>query len=106
VRLRAEFTATAAGGLADGHADYRQESGQRRLSVEVEDVQRDGTGRVIIRRGTTTIFSRAIRIVGGFADLNLDTANGNIVPILQVNDVVQVRDSSGALILRGRFQTD
>ena len=106
VRLRAEFTATAAGGPADGHADWRKEGSRTRLSVEVEDVQQDGTGRVIIRRGTTTIFSRAITIVNGFSDLNLDTANGDTVPALQVGDVVRVRDSSGALILRGTFRRD
>jgi hypothetical protein len=106
VRLRAEFTATAAGGPADGHADWRREGARTRLSVEVEDVTRDGTGRVVILRGTTVVFSRAINIVGGFSDLNLDTANGNVVPALRVGDVVRIRDSSGALILVGRFQLD
>jgi hypothetical protein len=40
IRFRAEFTATAADPLADGHADWRldTQTGVRRLSVEVEDV--------------------------------------------------------------------
>lgn len=106
VRLRAEFTATAAGRPADGHADWRREPGRTRLSVEVEDVTRDGTGRVVISRGTTVVFSRAITIAGGFSDLNLDSRNGNAVPALRAGDVVRIQDSAGTLILVGRFQPD
>ena len=106
IRLRADFTATAAGGPADGQADWRRAGTRTRLSVEVEDVQRNGTGRVLIVRGTTTIFNRAITIVNGFADLNLDTLNGHTVPTVKAGDVVRVKDSSGAVILRGTFRVD
>jgi hypothetical protein len=106
IRLRADLNPTAAGGMADGHADWRSRGGRRQFSIEVEDVQRDGVGRARVVRAGTVVWTRSITISGGFADLNLDTQNGQAVPSLQAGDVVQVRDSSGTLILRGTLQPD
>jgi hypothetical protein len=99
VRMRAELSATPAGGLASGHADFRQRASETRLSVEVEDVSVNGNGTVVVKRGAATLLTRSIRIRLGFGDLNLRSG----VPTLAAGDTVEVYDANGALILTGSF---
>jgi hypothetical protein len=105
IRFRAELNATAQDPLASGHADWRldTQTGQRRLSVEVEDVASTNQAYATVNGR----FVGVLNIVNGFADLNLDSQNGNPIPRATTGTVVQVRRSSdNVLILSGTFQPD
>jgi hypothetical protein len=105
IRFRAEFTATSNDPRADGHADWRLNTvtGQRTLSVEVEDVASTTQAVAIVGRRSVGV----LNIVNGFADLNLDSTQGDLIPRAGAGTTVEVRRlSDGAVLLFGTFQVD
>jgi hypothetical protein len=105
-RLRANLRATAADPRASGHSDFESVGARRKFSTEVEDVSTDGQGRVVVTRSGQTVLSRAIRIRNGFGDLNLDTQNGQQVPVMRSGDLVRVANPAGVVILQGTLLPD
>ncbi len=102
-KLEARLTSTAKGkSLASGKAKFEMRSDRIRLSVEVEDVL--ATKEVEVFVNGASIGTVAIDAVGG-ADINLDSRDGDSVPILKAGDLVEVRATSdGALILSGTLE--
>jgi hypothetical protein len=105
IRFRADLMATGADPLASGHADWRldTQNGQRRLSVEIEDVASTDRVRIIVGRRTIGF----LNIVNGFGDLNLDSTQGHLIPRAGPGTPVEVRRASdNVLILTGAFAPD
>src|SRR5262245_31647620 len=105
VKFRANFTATPADPLADGHAEWRldTQTGQLRLSVEVEDVASTNLAMAFVNGR----FVGVLVIVNGFADLNLDSFKGDRIPRVTNGTLAEVRRASdGALLLFGTFVPD
>ena len=105
--LRSRLAGGAIDGLVpSGHADYRERPGERRFSTEVEDVNL-ATGTVlsvfILRNGSETKVGEIVLgpppVRGG--DLNLDSRDGQLVPVMRPGTVVIVRESDGTAILAG-----
>lgn len=110
VRLRAELKATDEGDDAEGDAEWRkQEDGKYdriRFRVDVQDVERDGTGTVAVRRDGDVVFQGEIKIDDGQGRLELDTDDGDKVPNLQEGDVVEVADRKDVVVLTGTLKKD
>ena len=88
--------------LASGKAKFEMRPDRIRLSVEVEDVF--ATEEVEVFVNGASIGTVAIDAAGG-ADINLDSRDGDTVPILEAGDLVEVRATSdGALILSGMLE--
>jgi hypothetical protein len=76
--------ATAADQLASGKATWEQRTDRTRVSVQVEDVQlTDRTAITINMCGATA----TKELVGGFADFNADSRDGDMVPNCAGNPV-------------------
>ncbi len=102
-KLETRLTSTAKGkSLASGKAKFEMRSDRIRLSVEVEDFV--ATEEVEVFANGASIGMVAIDAAGG-ADINLDSRDGDSVPILEAGDLIEVRASSdGALILSGTLE--
>lgn len=105
--LRTRLAGGAIDGLVpSGHADYRERPGERRFSTEVEDVNLPA-GTIlsvsILRDGNETKVGEIVLgpppVRGG--DLNLDTRDGQPVPVMRPGTVVIVREPDGTAILAG-----
>ncbi len=105
VILEANLSSTQADPLASGTARWEMRAdGRLKFSTEVEDVSIDGNGRVIVTRaGSGVVLRGTINIAGGLGDFNIDTDNGQSVPVMQSGDRVTVRNAERQLILRGRL---
>ncbi len=99
-KLETRLTSTAEGEqLASGKAKFEMRSNRIRLSVEIEDFV--ATEAVEVFANGASIGMAAIDAAGG-ADINLDSRDGDSVPILEAGDLIEVRATSdGALILSG-----
>ncbi len=105
IKFRADLVATSVDPLASGHADWSldTQNGQRKLSVEVEDVASTTVALAYVNGR----FVGVLNIVNGFADLNLDSQQGDRFPRVTTGSTAQVRRASdGALILSGTFLPD
>ncbi len=116
-KLEIRLDATDADPLASGKTKWEErlnedESIERqRTSTEVEDVSTTGAHEVRVSRDTTadgnfdTVISSGEMFVEvdalGFGDLNLDSRDGDSVPVLQDGDLVEVLDPDSNLILSG-----
>ncbi len=100
VRLEARLNATDADPLASGKGKYeaRTDRARARFSAEVEDVSGDGSGEVVVSRDGVELLREVIEIVGGSADLNLDSRR-DVIPTMLEGDLVEVFNADGALIL-------
>ena len=102
-KLRVRLTATDADPLASGSAKWEMRPDRVRFSTEVEDVASADEIRVVA--GGNDMGTLAI--VGGFADLNLDSRDGDTVPVLSLGDLVEVFNTNGnVLILSGNLSPD
>ena len=102
-KLRVRLTSTAADPLASGSAKFEMRPDRIRFSTEVEDVASVSNIRVVAAGNDMG----TLPIVAGFADLNLDSRDGDTVPVLSVGDLVQVFNTNGnVLILSGNLQPD
>ncbi len=112
-RLETRLTSTAEGpakrvqpaapALASGKAKFEMRPDRIRLSVEVEDVVASEEVEVFVNGAS--IGTVAIDAAGG-ADINLDSRDGDSVPILKAGHLVEVRATSdGALILSGMLES-
>jgi plastocyanin len=104
IRMLADLNpATNVGGLADGRADYREESGNSmRLNVEVEDVSPNSTFTVEISgEPIGTIRTSSF----GIGELELNTNDGQAVPNILRGDLVQIFQGT-ELVLSGGFDND
>lgn len=107
VRLRARLTGQAIATITpEGSGDFRSESSDTRLSVEVEHVNlpagtvlavfiQSGTN-APVQVGTITLSAT------GFGELELDSDHGALVPAVQNGDVLSV-SNAGTTILAGVF---
>ncbi|MCA9184898.1 MAG: hypothetical protein R3E01_26920 [Pirellulaceae bacterium] len=101
IRLQASLTPTAQQALASGKAKYEERGTRRKFSCEVEDLR--GVSRINVTLGARLLGTRPV--VGGIADLNLDTIRGNTVPRMRVNALIRVYDAdTGALLMSGRLR--
>jgi hypothetical protein len=109
LRLEARLSGPRIGNLQpSGHGDWRllDNNRDRRISVEVEDVNLPAGTRLRVRAcgsaiGVITLSGPPVR--GG--DLNLDTRDGDSVPTCRRGDRVVV-NRGDTTILSGRFQPD
>ncbi len=104
IRMLADLNPpTNVGGLADGRADYREESGNSvRLNVEVEDVSPNSTFTVEISgEPIGTIRTSSF----GIGELELNTNDGQAVPNILRGDLVQIFQGT-ELVLSGGFDND
>ena len=107
LELRTRLAGGAIEGLRpSGHADYRQRPGERRFSTEVEDVNLPAGTILVVFISRDGMESRVGRIVLGpppvrGGDLNLDTRDGDAVPVLRAGTVVIVREQDGTAVLAG-----
>lgn len=106
IELRGPLAGGAIDGLRpSGHADYRERPNEKRFSTEVEDVKLPA-GTVltvfIIRPSGTEVRVGSLTLDqqrGG--DLNLDSRDGDFVPIMRAGVVVIVREADGTAVLSG-----
>jgi hypothetical protein len=101
-RLEAELRATQSDPLASGTAKWEIRPDRVKFSTEVEDVTTSGNHEVRVNGAVIG----SVNVVAGFGDLNLDSRDGDTVPTMNAGDLVQVRNPSGRVILRGRFVLD
>ena len=86
---------------ASGHARFEQRPDRRRFSVEAEGLR--GVTAVIVQINGRP-FGR-IAVVGGRAEVELDSRRGHAVPVLRPGDLVTVHDGGrGTLLLRGALR--
>ncbi len=102
VSLEAPLTAPD-GSDASGEAKFERRADRVTFTVEVEDMDEDGTGRVVVERAGAVVYEGAIRISDDSGDLNLDSREGDTVPGIQRGDRVRVEDPDGATVLSGTF---
>lgn len=85
---------------ADGKAKFEERDDRTRLSVEIEGQVANTTYEIFIDGDSIGIFTtNAV----GFADLNLDSRDGDSVPSVNAGDLVEVKDVNGNAILSGTF---
>ncbi len=97
-KLEVRLASTDADPLASGKAKFEMRPDRIRFSTEVEDVESAGEIRVVAGGNDMG----TIAIVDGFADLNLDSRDGDKVPVLEAGDLVEVFNTNGnVLILSG-----
>ena len=107
IRLRARLTGNAIGNFVpSGQADWRQRAGRfTRFSTEVEDVNLPADSELDVFVGPSitcsgnpvgTIILGPPPIRGG--DLNLDTRDGDTVPLMRVGNIVSVCFNGGAVV--------
>ncbi|MBI5288737.1 MAG: hypothetical protein HY873_07165 [Chloroflexi bacterium] len=107
VKVEGQLAAVSAGDdLASGKAKAEQRSDRTRFGVEVEDVASPpGSFDVrLTRDGTPVAGSEGLTIVVdsfGAGDLNLDSRDGDTVPLAQAGDLVEVVNTDGVTILSG-----
>ncbi len=102
-KLRVRLTSTAADPLASGSAKFEMRPDRIRFSTECEDVASASNIRVVAGGNDMG----TLPIVAGFADLNLDSRDGDTVPVLSVGDLIEVFNTNGnVLILSGNLQPD
>lgn len=104
-RLKTRLVGPAIGDITpSGAAEFRERDTARRFTAEVEDVRLpNGTPLRVCVNGSDL---GVVALAGGFADLNRDTRDGEIVPDMQAGDQVTVRHGStgcgdGTVILSG-----
>ena len=98
VKLEGRLTATSdQESLASGKAKFEMRGDRARLSVQVEDIV--AAGEVAITVGGTSLGTVQIDAFGQ-ADVNLDSRDGNFVPVLQAGDDIVVT-AAGTVILSG-----
>ena len=103
-RLESRLTATSAEPLDSGKAKFEMRDDRVRFSTEVEDVAVAQQIEVVV--AGMSLGTVAIDALGG-ADLNLDSRDGDTVPVLQDGDLVEVFDTNGnILILSGTLGPD
>jgi hypothetical protein len=100
VSLEAPLSASD-GSDASGEAKYERRTDRITFSVDVENMQMDGIGRVVVERGGVAVFEGSIDLDDGSGDLNLDSREGDDVPSLRGGDRVRVEDPAGATGLSG-----
>ena len=100
-RLRAQLVATAAGGAAERHADFRDAAGAKRFTVQVQNVTVDGRYEVVVKRGGAAILTTAVNVRHGLGERELKTG----VPAIEPGDTVEVSGPApgATLILAGAF---
>ena len=101
VKTRIGLNNKASDPLADGKAVYREKDlGLRRtLRVEVEDVSSATSVDVFV----DDVNVGTINLLLGAGELEIDTNDGDTVPVVVFGSIVKVRDSSdNHVILRGR----
>jgi len=106
-RLRAQLTGAAIGNITpSGNADFRSDSrGRTRLNVEVEHVNLpQGTVLTVTltHAGTTTTVGTFTLSVTGFAELELNSQDGQTVPAVQSGDMIAVMNGA-SFVLSGVF---
>lgn len=109
VRMRATLTGPAIGGVKpEGNADFRSDSqrGRTRLNVEVEHVNMPaGTVlTVAVHQGTVTTTIGTIKLSAlGEGELELNSQDGDVVPVVITGTMVTVKNPAGTTILAGVF---
>jgi hypothetical protein len=103
VRLEGALVAPLAAPRASGKAKFESRRGRRKFSTQVEDTAAGATLTVLVSRpgGGTAVLGQIRTDAVGRGDLNLDTALGQTVPVLQTGDIVQVLSSNGLLVVSG-----
>jgi hypothetical protein len=100
IRMLADLSPpTNIGGIADGHADYRERGNSMRLNVEVEDVSPNTTFAVEISGNTLGTITTS---TFGTAELELNTNDGQAVPKILRGDPIQIFQGT-KLVLSGSF---
>jgi hypothetical protein len=107
VRLRAQLTGSAIAGITpSGNADFRSASrGRMRFNVEVEHVNLpQGTVLTVTltHGGASSVVGTLTLRATGFAELELNSQDGEVVPAVQAGDVVTVMNGASA-VLAGVF---
>ena len=96
VRLETDLSTTAADPDAEGHARFESRTDRVRFRVEVEDIDVTASVNVLVNGnliGTITLDN-------GFGELDLNTKDGDKVPVLKAGDEVEIVDAAdGATLL-------
>jgi len=106
-RLRAQLTGPAIGNITpSGNADFRSDSrGRTRLNVEVERVNLpQGTVLTVTltHAGATSTVGTLTLSGTGFAELELNSQDGQTVPAVQSGDMIAVMNGA-SFVLSGVF---
>jgi hypothetical protein len=106
-RLRAQLTGAAIGNITpSGNADFRSDSrGRTRLNVEVEHVNLpQGTVLTVTltHAGATSTVGTLTLSGTGFAELELNSQDGQTVPAVQSGDMIAVMNGA-SFVLSGVF---
>src|SRR5205823_14258815 len=96
VRLETDLTATAADPDAEGHARFESRSDRAQFRVEVEDISTATAVNVLVNGQLVGV----ITLQAGAGELDLNTKDGDTVPMLHTGDEVEVVDAAdGATLL-------
>ena len=99
-KLEVRLASTGTDPLASGKAKFEMRPDRVRFSTEVEDVG-SATEIQVFAAG---IDLGTLPIVDGGADLNVDSRDGDTVPVLSAGDLVEVFNTTGnVLILSGNL---
>lgn len=89
------------GSDASGEAKFERRSDRVTFTVEVEDMEDDGTATIVVVRAGAVVYQGSLRIDAGSGNLNMDSRDGDTVPSLTSGDRVRVEDPAGAVALSG-----
>lgn len=98
LELRLPLTPTALDPLASGRADFEVRPDRRRLSIEVEDIS--AATDVTFFVDGVDLGTLAVEL--GFADLNLDSRLGDVVPEVGETTVIEVTNAATGDVLLSR----
>jgi hypothetical protein len=95
VRLETDLTPTAAAPDAEGHARFESRPDRARFRVEVEDVSVTDAVDVLVNGNLIGV----ITLDNGFGELELNSKDGDTVPLLQAGDEVDIVDDADGTTL-------
>ena len=105
-KLEVRLEATDADPLASGKTKWEQrfeDDGEtlerQRTSTEVEDVSTIGAHEILVNSASVGMAVEVDAL--GFGDLNLDSRDGDTVIVMAIDDLIEVLNPDGAVILTG-----
>ena len=87
-------------GKDDGKAKFEQRSDRITFSVEIEDQEPNSSFMIKVDGTTLDVFTTDD---SGFADFNLDSRDGDVIPIMTSGSLIDVIDSNGIISLSGKM---
>jgi hypothetical protein len=99
-RLEGQLVGTKTNPAASGRARWEQRPDRTKFNTQVEDLNTSGAHDVKVNGVSVT----SINVSSGRGEVELDSRRGDIIPAMQIDDVVEVFDSNGNLVESGQLR--